>query len=358
MAGIVLADSKPSTTSGIKIGGILPLSGDNAFWGQSALNGMRLAVEDVNLSGGIGGRMFELLIEDDRCEPKAAVSAFYKLTGLEGLKFILGPVASSATLAVAPLAEREKILLIAPCSESGEISRAGDYIFRTWTPNGRQGSTMAKYLYAEMKVRRAAILSRSDDYGQSLGRAFVQAFTEAGGEIVMHEEYRPDETDFRSYMTKVQSRTPDILYIVSYIADGVALVRQARAMGMTLRLAGGSNFNSPDVVNQLGRLGDGIVFSDLRDSTTPEFKSRYESTYRVPWPGIGSCARVAYDDVMLLAEGMRRTEGTPTAVKDFLYSLRDYPGMSGPITFDSNGDLTRQYIIYEIRDGQAHPLRD
>ena len=130
----------------IKIGAILPLTGDAAQWGIPPQKGAELAVEEINKAGGINGKKLKLIVQDTKCEPKAGVSSFQKLISDKEIRIVIGGVCSSVTLAVAPIAEKNKILLISPASTNPKITNAGDYIFRVIPSDDLRGKVFAEYL--------------------------------------------------------------------------------------------------------------------------------------------------------------------------------------------------------------------
>jgi branched-chain amino acid transport system substrate-binding protein len=336
----------------IKIGAILPLTGDDSFWGENAKNGIMLALEDVNTKGGINGRELEVVFEDGKCDPKNSVTAMQKLVEIDGVKAVVGEVCSSATLAIAPIAQNNKVVLVAPCSESPAISEAGDYVFRTWTPNNRQARTMAKYAN-EAGLNKIAVLNIDNDFGNSLAKAFVEEFSKLGGTIIASDKYGKEDQDFRTQLTKIKAANPDAFYLISYQKDGIGVIRQMNELGINSRILATSGINSvDDFFKPLGQLAEGIVFSDLKDSTIEEFRERYAEKYGKEWPGMGSCAGVAYDDLMLIAEAMRQVGADAQKMKDVLAGMRDFQGVSGPITFDANGDLDREHVIFFVQNGK------
>src|SRR5438105_1378852 len=131
----------------IAIGVILPLSGEAAHWGIPARSGAELAVEQVNRAGGGGAATLELAVEDDRCNPTEGVSAFNKIMAAASPSAVLGAVCSGVTLAVAPLAETRRTVLISPASTSPKLTGAGEFIFRVVPPGSRRGKVFAEYVY-------------------------------------------------------------------------------------------------------------------------------------------------------------------------------------------------------------------
>jgi len=340
------------TPAPLKAGVILPLTGDGSFWGMHARNSMLLAQGDINAAGGVRGRRLELIIEDGRCDAKTAVSAYHKLVEIDRVTVVLGEICSSATLAVAELAQRNKIVLITPCSESPDISRAGDFIFRTWTPNNAQARVMARYVRENLAFSRAAVLAVNNGFGKPLADAFREEFGKAGGTTAAFETYDQGASDFRAQLLRIRQAHPQVLFLVSYQPDGLAALRQIAALRLTPRIATTSAMNSPaEVFKPLGPLAEGLILADLPDLTTAEFRSRYAARFGGEWPGVSSCAGVAYDDVQILARAFAAAGTDSTAVRGFLAGLRDYRGVSGVLSFDANGDLEREHEVFMVEQG-------
>jgi branched-chain amino acid transport system substrate-binding protein len=336
------------------IGAVLPLSGGDAnVWGESVRDGMLLALEDANKEPGV---KLELAFEDDHCDPKSAVSAFRNLTEIKGAKVIIGAVCSSATMAIASLAERAKVLLLAPCSEADAISGAGDYVFRTYTPAHYQALTLAGFAAKKLSLKKVAILSIQNDYGESLRRAFTAEFSKLGGEVSLSEEYSPSTSDLRASLLRIKSRKPEALVMFHYPSDGVLAVKQAHEIGLRVPILGSSNMNNADFLQGSGSLSEGSYFADLLDSTRPDYIERFTAKYNRPWPGYSVCPSLGYDALKVLAAGIKQVGYDPAKLKDYLYALKNFPGVTGPINFNQDGDLIREHHIYVIRSGKSAPI--
>ena len=338
----------------LKVGALVPLSGEGIWWGENSRDGLRLAVEDINARP--AGIKVQLILEDEKCDSKIAVSAFRKLTEVDGIKIVLGAFASSSTMAIAPLAERRQILLLTPCSEADAISQAGDYIFRTWPPNGAQARIMAQYIREKLGIQTTAILAVQNDFGASLSSSFSKEFVRLGGRIVAEEEFPQKVQDVRAQLLRIKAKNPEAIYLLSYLVDGAVVVKQIKELGLRSRILASSGLNSPDFFKQVGAMAEGMLLSDLPDSTSREFKQRFENTFHKDWPGMASCTSIAYDDLRLLVKAVETVGEDPTKIKDYLYSIRDFPGITGPITFDRNGDLIRQHAVFEVKNGKPERI--
>ena len=343
--------------SDITIGAVLPLTGGVSFWGESAQKGIQLAVQDVNEKGGINGRHIKVIFEDSACDPKNSVSAFKKLTEFDKVTAVIGDICSSGTLALAPLAESQQKILITPCSEASAISEAGDFVFRTWVPNGAQGAALARHAH-QQGFRNIALLSINTDLGESIGSAVQKTFTSLGGQVALWEKYNQDTTDFRTSLSKVKDKNVDAIFIAGHEPDSILLVKQIREMDLDVQIFADSTINTPSFFKALGASADGILFADLEDTTTEAFRARWKQEFNVEWPGATSCASVAYDDISILADAMQKVGTDSSKIKNHFHTFKDFSGVSGKITFDSNGDLIRENHIYRIENGKPTLVRN
>lgn len=335
----------------IQIGAILPLTGTASWWGENSKNGINLAVNDINAEGGVNGKKLEVVLEDGKCSAKDALAALLKLASADSIKYFIGEACSSASMAIAPIAQQKKIVMISPCSEANDLTKAGDYVFRTWTPNGRQGARLARYLL-DLKLTKAAVVGIENEFAEPVIKAFVEDFEKGGGKISLMERYAPDTRDFRSVITRIKSSKPDAILMVVYPPDGIAFVTQLREQKVNVPLLSTSTINSEsEFIGPLRGKIEGLVFTDTLDSTTESYRKRYEETFNVKWPGAASCPGTAYDAVRILADAIRKSGGDAAKTRDALAATRDYAGVSGNVTFTDSRDLDREHVLYQIRNG-------
>jgi branched-chain amino acid transport system substrate-binding protein len=169
---LVTRERQPDQPDTVTIGAILPLTGSAAPYGKNARRGIELALEEINANGGVNGKKVKVLYEDSKTEPKEAVSALRKLHSSSGVKFIIGDINSTGVLAMAPIAVRERILLLSPGASNPKISDAGDYIFRNWHSDALEGQVDADHAYSTLGWREAAVLYVNAAYGAGLAETF------------------------------------------------------------------------------------------------------------------------------------------------------------------------------------------
>ena len=334
------------------IGAILPLSGDGALWGVNPRRGIELALKD--LRGADGKAPFKVIFEDDKCDPKQAVAAFQKLVEQDGVRIILGPSCSSCSLAVAPLAEKKKVLMVA-FSEAASISRFGDYVFRLWVSNDMQGKLLARYGSDGRHYSRAAVISADTAFGQELAEAFNAEFKRSGSTIVAHESYAPDNRDLRSTLLKLRSQNPQVLLVASYPADGISIFKALAGMHWDVPVFAASTLNTPDFFEGVGARAEGTVFADLPDRTTESFRLRWEKEFSDKFPGMQAGGSVFYDFATLLAGGLPGGD-SPESLIQYLYNKKDFSGVNGPMAFDANGDITWRHVLLRRENGATRQL--
>lgn len=342
------------TKEPIKIGFIGPLTGDVAPYGEGWRDGALLAVEEINTAGGINGRMLELVPEDGLCKPKDATNAAQKLIEIDKVQAIVGGFCSSETLAVAPIAEEAKVVLMSPGSTNADITESGDYIFRACPSDALQGEIMAIYMYDE-GYREVAIMYANSDYNLGLRNVFSKKFTELGGEIVVEQNYEQDAKDMRTQITKIKDAAPEALYLVPYPADGTIILVQMKELDVDLPVFAPESMCVDKVLVDSGEAAEGMVVStptfDEAAPKTAEFLQKFNDRFGYK-PELTSYSANAYDVVYLFADAMKQGHITGTEIKDYLYTVTDYTGAGGKLTIDENGDAIKELILMRVENGE------
>ena len=348
---------KMEDTSPIKIGFLGPLTGDVADPGKNLLGVTQMAVDEVNAAGGINGRNLEIIAEDGKCTPKDAADAGNKLINVDKVTVILGGLCSGETLSVAPVAEQNKVILISPGSSAPNITTAGDYIFRTYPSDSFQGKVGADYVYNSLGKRKAAVLASLGDYGTGLKNSFIDSFKALGGEVVYAEDFAQDTKDFRTQLTKIKASNADVVYFVSYTEAAIAGLRQAKELGVKLPFFAGDTWDDAKV--QANSFSEGIMFTVGSAGVKSDKKDEFEKKLTAKGFTNTVGASGGYNNVNIIADIMKRVGTDATAIKNELYKVKDYPGVSGSITIDSNGDLASAgYDIKVVNKGKAVVLQE
>ncbi len=340
----------------IKIGVILPLTGLLSTFGQSVRKGVELALEEVNKGGGILGKQIECIIEDDESKTDGAQTVVTKLLTKDKVDLVLGEVVSSATLAIAPLCQRYKVPLVTPSATNVEVTKVGDYIFRTCFIDDFQGSALARFAFENLGARRAAILKDvKSDYSIGLASAFSKTFKEMGGEIVNEQAYAAGDTDFRTQLTSIKASNPDALFIPGYYTEVGLIIRQAKELSLRITLLGGDGWDSPKLVEIAGASAEGTYFGTHFSPQQPtprvrDFVSAFRQKYNEDPDAL---AALGYDALRLVADAIRRA-GTMERVKvrEELAKTSKFTGVTGDITIDENRNARKPLVMLKIEGGK------
>lgn len=347
-----------ATAGEILVGEYGSLTGSEATFGQSAHNGIAMAVEELNAAGGVHGRKIRVISEDDQSKAEEAANAVSKLISGNDVVAILGESASSNSLAAAPICQRAGVPMISPSSTNPAVTLVGDYIFRMCFIDPYQGPVLARFAAADLGAKRAAILTDvRSDYSRGLTETFRKAFTEAGGTVVAEQSYSKGDSDFRAQLTVIGKARPEVIFVPGYYSDAGPIAVQARDLGIKVPLLGGDGWESPKLIEIGGEAMEGAMYSNHYHADDPApavraFVSGYEKKFRARPDAV---AALAYDATKLLADAIRRAGPgfTREKVRDALAATDGLQGVTGAITFDENRNPRgKRAVIIEVRNGR------
>lgn len=321
----------------VRIGAVLPLTGDTASYGQAAKKGIDLAVAEINANGGLGGRPVEVIYEDDQGKAATAVSAMEKLISVNKVPVVMGSAGSSVTLAMCPTANREKVVLISPISSSKELTeKGGPFFFRVCPSDVVQAAMMAEWLKEDGR-KRAAVVFLNTSWGQGLKDEFLQRFKALGGEVVSVEACNEGDRDLRAQLTKVKAAAPDALYGITHGREGGALLRQAKDLGFDKPVYGADVWGSPELVETAGEAASGvkiIVPAKFGGQRYAVFASSFKERYGAE---PDTYASLSFDMMNIVSAALAKARGGDS-IRAALTQVR-YDGVTGITTFDRNGDV-------------------
>ena len=342
----------------ILIGEYGSLTGPQATFGTSTHNGIMMAIDEINAKGGVAGKKLKVLTEDDQSKQEEAANAVTKLISQNGVVAVLGEVASSSSIAAAPICESNKVPMITPSSTNPQVTQKGEYIFRMCFTDDYQGHSMADYVAKQLGVKTAAILTDvKSDYSQGLAHFFEERFTQLGGKIVARASYANGDSDFKAQLTSVKSSNPQILFVPGYYTDIGQIAIQKNDLGITAPLVGGDGWESPKLVEIGGKALEGSYYSNHYFYGDPnplvrDFVQKYKDRYgQTP----DAMAALAYDAARVLADAISRAGGKtdgPT-LRDAIKNTKDFAGVTGTITLGPDRNpIGKKLIVEEIRNGQ------
>jgi len=340
----------------IKIGEYGSLTGSTATFGINTDRGIQMAVEKINQEGGLLGKKVVVMVEDDQGKPEEAATAVKKLINQDKVIAVLGEVASSRSLAAAPICQEAKIPMITPSSTNPKVTQVGDFIFRVCFIDPFQGEVMAKFAYNTLKIKRAAILRDiKNDYSVGLADYFKDIFTKLGGQIVADESYSEGDIDFRAQLTSVKTKNPETIFVPGYYTEVGLLVRQARDLGFKIPIIGGDGWDSPKLVEIGGKALNGCYYSNhyspedtsqVIQNFVKEFQAKYNE---IP----DAMAPLGYDAAMILFEAIKKAGTTDGAkVREIIAQTQDYPGITGKITINEERNAVKPAVVLKVEDGK------
>jgi len=337
---VFLSACSPAPAATVRIGYLGPLSGKAAAYGIDTLNGIRMAVDQVNLAGGIDGKKIELIAEDGHCSGPDAASAVDKLITIDHVVAIIGGICNPETIAAAPLAEAAKIVLLSPLSSDASITTAGRYIFRMTPSDALKGKAIGGYIKSA-GLKKVAMITENTSFPQIL-RESVTLHAPEGVEIVFDEVTSADTKNFRALFQKLQKVDFDV-----FIANGqtdttiAEMAKQLRAHGMKQQIVGADAANSatlgefaPDAVEGMQVL----TLPDLDESipAAKDFAEAFRRRFETPRQSLYFAA-LGFDTAHIMFDGLRG--GAPTEANDHLLTMDVYLGLTGKFHFDENGDI-------------------
>jgi branched-chain amino acid transport system substrate-binding protein len=337
----------------IRIGAILSLTGTAAQWGTPPRDAALMAVDELNTRGGIKGRQIKLEIEDDQCEPAKGTLALQKMLTTGKPIAILGAICSSVSLAIAPLVEQNRVVMISPASTNPLLTDAGDYVFRVIPTDALRGKVFAEYVYS-IGIRKVCMVYINNEGGAGNQKTFAENFKKLGGAILSVEAYAQESRDMRAQLTKAKKEKPDALVIVSYPDDTPLVLRQAQELRVNVPLFFQTEaLEDPSVIQKAGNAAEGATYilpAKARGASVDSFSSRYKQRYaRDP----ELYAAEGYDVIMLIAKILEESESISSeAIKAGLYRIKWYEAASGSITFDENGDVIKPMAVKKIIAGR------
>ncbi len=338
----------------IKIGAILPLTGDVAVYGNSLKKGVDLAVDRYNADS-LNHKKIELVYEDSKANPKLAVSSFEKLISTENCNIVLGGFSSAEALSIAPIAEKNKIVFISPTASSPSLTNAGDYIFRTTPSDNFDGKIMARFAFNKLKLKNVAILFENNDYGIGISKVFIEKFTNLGGSIAIQKSFESGTKDFSSQLLAIKKANPDGLYIIADGEIGLILKQKQVLSFNSVKVFTVGLAESPKVIEIAGNASNGVCYSfpafqlNSESDIIASFVSSFETKYKEKPDVLGA---YGFDLMNITIEALKNSPTNSEEIKNELYNIKNFKGVTGNTSFDKNGDVEKSAGIKIINNGK------
>ena len=355
----------PVQHDAIIFGAQLELSGKFSHNGAVSAEGIQLALQDINSSGGLLGRPVQLVSVDNRSDEKVSAEAFVELSHTANLAGVIGPIYSNLAISVAPKANASRIPFIATGATNPRVTvddsgRVHPYVFRVCYIDPFQGRVMASFALQSLKAKSAALfIDETAAYSKGLSSFFEQAFLQKGGLITGKAAYTPSNDDFRPALKSLLANRPDVLFLPGFYSEAAKIIVQARELGFSGPILGGDGWDEA----LLTRLAPAQALDNTfycghyyHSDSSPRlnaFAARYaalSNNKELTTPAI-----LSYDATLLLADAVRRAGSIdPQKVRTALEQTKDFPSLLGAIRFDKHHNPEKDAFVVEIVNGKGH----
>lgn len=350
--------SQAAAAEGLKVGAVFPMSGPHSTYGEESLNGMEMAMEDLKKKDPELAGKIQVVREDEKSNPIDAATAVKKILSVDKVDIVFGTVASSNTLSMTSAVLEAKKPLVTPASTNPEVTKKGESIFRTCFIDPFQGAVLANFAISNLGKKRAAILlDHKSDYSKGLAQFFEEAFKAAGGTIVATESYEAGKKDFKTQLTKIRGKKPEVLLVPGYYQEVGLIMKQAKQMGFTVPMLGGDGWDSPTLFELAG--ADAVkdhYFSshfapDDTDPAVQAFVKEYTAKYK---KAPGAMAALGYDGLLVIADAYKRA-GSADAAKltQALASTSGFKGVTGVININKQRDAEKEAVVLKTLGDRA-----
>lgn len=344
-----------SAADEVAVGAVTPLSGKLSVYGEGFQQAMNLALDEVNKAGGINGTPMAIRFEDNGSTAQGSVSAIQKLITVHKLPVVFGPAASTNFLAVCPIAQQNRTVLIGAESAAADISKCGDFVFRVFPSDLLQGKGVAE-LAQGLGYKEVALVYVNNDWGVGLADVFKADYTKAGGRIVDEFAHAEGAADYRSELVRLKQAGVKAVVNLTYIKEAAIMLKQAFEMGFEVQWLLGSASKSPKMVELAGEAAEGVIGTyPVVSQDTPEYQ-HYKSAFEAAYPGkkLPIFGEYNYDMVKLTAKALNlAADHTAPAIREALMEAgKGYVGVTGDKTFDANGDVGATYGRWTVKNGE------
>jgi branched-chain amino acid transport system substrate-binding protein len=339
----------------LKIGVVLPLSGEAAMYGVSMKKSIDLAYSVSKNKDNI-----VLIYQDDKGDPKSSVTAVNYLLS-QNVDVIIGGALSRTAEPIIPILDQNKIPVLSPSASATQFDESSSYFFRLWVSDSYDGTKIAEYIiknYPKEDTKIAVFYSGSV-YGEGIQRVFSKVLTVHGYEIVFKEPFTEGNIDFRSQLLKIKNSRANILFVPGYYAEVRNILRQRIEIGLNVTVMGTSGFNDNKLLADplMQTAIEGIMYTfpsfsiandSISNNRTTDFLSRFKSNYGTEGDVFGANG---YDCFALIDSALTNGANNSKKIYDFLHNIESFQGVGGTFSFDKYGNVYKEFDIFKIVKG-------
>lgn len=335
----------------IRIGAVLPLTGDIASYGISTKNGIELGLSIINANDSNKYKI-EINYQNSKGETQTAVNIMHDFCSIKKYPVVIGEAASSVSLAMIPIANMFNVLQISSVSSSPELS-LDDYFFRVCPSDAFQANISAKWIYND-GYKKVGIIYVKNSWGESLKNEFKNEFENLGGEVLIEEASNEGDKNFRTIITKILNSKVDAIYCPTYGIEGGIILKQLKEMGNKLPIYGADVWSSPELILTAGNSSNGVMLvkpDKFENSKYINFRKDYLSKYNIE-PDV--YAAYSFDLIMILSNAFEEGILTGELLKNYMLNMPVYVGVTGETKFDEYGDCNTKPFIKQIIRGEKY----
>ncbi len=356
---LMFSCTKKANENEIVIGSYSSNTGATATFGVYQMRGTEMAVNEINAAGGINGKKIKLINYDNKSDSDETLAVVNRLITQDKVVAILGESTSGRSKIGAQVAQQNKVPMLTSSATNPDVTKVGNFIFRACFIDPFQGLVMAKFMTETLKVKKAAIMRDiKSDYSVGLSDNFAAKLKELGGEIVADVSYQEGDIDFKSQLTSLKGKNPDVIFIPGYYGEVALVAKQLKELGMKQPMLGGDGWSSPDLFKIAKEAINGHYFSNhyTTESKDPktvkfvqEFKKKFNETPDV-------MAALAYDATYMMAEAIKNTKTiTSDNIREELSKIKDFHGVTGKMSMDANRDAIKSAVVVRV-EGEEYKL--
>ena len=342
----------------IKIGANFELTGNVANYGSATLDGLKLAIKEVNDAGGVNGKKITIVDADNKSEASEAVNAATKLISDDKVNVIVGPAVTANVIAESQVATDDKIPVVAPDATSPEVTvengQVKPYIFRSCFIDPQQGTVMAKFATENLKAKTAVIyVDNSTDYSKSLGKVFKEKFEAAGGKVLDQQAFVAKDQDFKATLTTLKAANADVIFVPAYYEEVGKIVKQARELGITCPILGTDGWDDSKVADIAGADALNNTFFSTHYSDKDDSVKGFVEAFKQEYGHMPNVfAALGYDAGKMIVDAIKRAgSDDPEKIRQALEETKDLQVGTGTITMDKNHNPIKQAVILENKNG-------
>ncbi|WP_435922001.1 ABC transporter substrate-binding protein [Paenibacillus sp. DYY-L-2] len=353
LGGCASGSGSKADSDTIRIGLAAPISGTQAQYGQAFKNGAELAAAQVNEAGGIDGKKVEIVVQDDKGDSNEAVNVANKFVSDKSILAVVGHFNSSATLATAPVYNKNKIVEISPSSSAPGVTDAGEYTFRVITTDAFQADYLANWT-KELGYGKVALIYEQSDFGLGLLDVYKKSAPANNVDIVAAEAYNPGDKDFSTVLTKIKEKQPEAIFIGGFYNEAALIAQQAKKLNLNVDFIGVDSLYS-EALLELGKDSVegfkliGFFFPGGENAEATKFAEQYQAAYNSK---PDTYAAYSYVATSVVLEAIKEKGADRESIKTYLETLKDYKGATGVLSFDENGDVITTPSRLTIHDGK------